>query len=55
MMPKIIYLKDILLAKVEKKNKKERPKLRPFRHEALLKSSLVRKNKKKEDEKQNGL
>lgn len=52
-MSKIIYLKDILLAKAEKNNKKTagRPKLKPFKHDSSLKSSLVEK-KRKEDEQQ---
>lgn len=52
-MSKIIYLKDILLAKAEKNNKKTigRPKLKPFKHDLRLKSSLVEK-KRKEDEQQ---
>ena len=52
-MSKIIYLKDILLARAEKNNKKTigRPKLKPFKHESRLKSSLIEK-KKKEDEQQ---
>jgi hypothetical protein len=51
-MSKIIYLKDILLAKADKKNKKivGRPKLKPFKHESTLKSSLI--EKKTEDGKQ---
>jgi hypothetical protein len=51
-MSKIIYLKDILLAKVEKKNKKPagRPKLKPFKHEPGLKSSLVEKKRKKDEQ-----
>ena len=55
-MSKIIYLKDILLAKPEKNTKKiiGRPKLKPFKPKSqvrasLLKSSLVEK-KRKEDE-----
>lgn len=54
-MSKIIYLKDILLAKSNKKNKKSvgRPKLKPFRHESILKSSLVEKDRKN-DGKQRG-
>jgi hypothetical protein len=51
-MSEIIYLKDILLAKVCAKKRKKaapgRPKLRPFKYEKSMKSSLVER-KKKED------
>jgi hypothetical protein len=54
-MSEIIYLKDILLAKVCAKKRKKatttgRPKLRPFKYEKPMKSSLVER-KKKEDSK----
>lgn len=51
-MSKIIYLKDILLAKAEKNNKKTigRPKLKPFKHDLRLKSSLVEKKRKKDEQ-----
>ena len=54
-MSNIVYLKDILLEKSNKKNNKsgKRPKLKPFKHDIPLKSSLIEKNKKK-DEKQRG-
>lgn len=52
-MSKIIYLKDILLAKAPKKKHSGRPKLKPFNVDAkanrpTLKSSLVEKNRKDE-------
>ena len=51
-MSKIIYLKDILLAKAQKKRPSGRPKLKPFNQDAasstkhVLKSSLVERNSK---------
>ncbi|MDR3187501.1 MAG: hypothetical protein LBT63_03705 [Holosporaceae bacterium] len=52
-MSEIIYLKDILLARVcsqrrKKRTSSGRPKLKPFRYERTMKSSLVER-KKKED------
>ncbi|MDR2682178.1 MAG: hypothetical protein LBB29_04000 [Holosporaceae bacterium] len=52
MMSEIIYLKDILLVKAKEKNKKAksgRPKLKPFKYDRKIKSSLVEKNKKKDE------
>ncbi|MDR2794308.1 MAG: hypothetical protein LBB12_00850 [Holosporaceae bacterium] len=52
MMSEIIYLKDILLATAKKKDKKSksgRPKLKPFKYDKKLKSSLVEKNKNKDE------
>lgn len=52
-MSKIIYLKDILLDRSKKTPKKVtgRPKLKPFKHDNKLRSSLVEKNTNS-DEKQ---
>lgn len=45
-MSKIIYLKDILLERSSKQNKKliGRPKLKPFKQDSKLKSALIEKN-----------
>jgi hypothetical protein len=55
-MSEVIYLKDILLKKTAKATKKTtsttasgRPKLKPFKYGKALKSSLIEKNKQKED------
>ncbi|MDR1560850.1 MAG: hypothetical protein LBS23_00645 [Holosporaceae bacterium] len=51
-MSEIIYLKDVLLAKTDKNKEKKtaigRPKLKPFKYDRTMKSSLVER-KKKED------
>jgi hypothetical protein len=51
-MSEIIYLKDILLAKISAKKKKKstvgRPKLKPFKYERVMKSSLVERTKKED-------
>ena len=49
-MSEIIYLKDIMQAKATTKKEKEsavRTKLKPFKYEKIMKSSLVEKRKKK--------
>ncbi|MDR2067750.1 MAG: hypothetical protein LBP41_02050 [Holosporaceae bacterium] len=49
-MSEIIYLKDVLLAKIcAKKGRRTttgRPKLKPFKYEKPMKSSLVERKKK---------
>jgi hypothetical protein len=51
-MSEIIYLKDILLAeataKKEKKTVVTRAKLKPFKYEKTIKSSLIEKRKKED-------
>jgi hypothetical protein len=51
-MSEIIYLKDILLAKIaakkEKKTTVRRPRLKPFKYEKIIKSFLVEKEKKED-------
>ncbi|MDR2645816.1 MAG: hypothetical protein LBC04_01385 [Holosporaceae bacterium] len=51
-MSEIIYLKDILLAeavtKKEKKNAATRAKLKPFKYEKTIKSSLIEKRKRED-------
>ena len=48
-MSEIIYLKDILLARLAKKPKKQvkRPRLKPFKYEKMQ-AFLVEKHKKEE-------
>lgn len=48
-MSEIIYLKDVLIAKAKKKNKKttsSRPKLKPFKYDKIKEASLINREKK---------